>query len=326
MSLTRDQRRGLVVALCAGAAVWWAWPRGAVVPPRPEVDGVKARPAVVPRPVESRPVARIPTLPAATEPQPDGVDCVIPPGGEEAQQATVSHEALGKLALTVREGVMRLPVPAAEAPTYLNLDATLQGVGTVTGSLVRSDRGAWSCALDPVQRFAFVSGHVQASEGAVDGRIVVMGCGGRTRVDRDGGFYLETEPSPCSLVAVRRDGMFLLRSEPVEVDPTSGAEVVLELEMPPYKAAGVGLGMEAHELGVRVVSVFPDTPAAAAGLVEGDIVVALDDRDAAQMSVQRFVDFALGPEGTDVTYTVIRDGEEVDVVLTRAHIERPKRW
>ena len=78
------------------------------------------------------------------------------------------------------------------------------------------------------------------------------------------------------------------------------------------------MGLREHPEGIEITRVVPDSPAQSAGLRRGDIVVGIDDEDAATFSLQEFVNFALGPPGSDVSYVVLRDGEEVMFDLVRA--------
>lgn len=68
-------------------------------------------------------------------------------------------------------------------------------------------------------------------------------------------------------------------------------------------------------IGALVVEVYPDTPAAAAGLRPGDLILEFDGAQ-----IQRFSDLApmvgATPPGSEVELTVMRDGERMPVPLT----------
>jgi hypothetical protein len=174
-------------------------------------------------------------------------------------------------------------------------------------------------------RYAAVTGRVRLEDLADGGRVEVTGCGTRSPVDSDGGFFLEVPPEPCTLRASRRDGAFVVRGRPVAVKPGSGEEIVHDLDLPAWRAAGVGTQIAQVPDGVRLDRIYPGTPAERAGLKAGDVVVALDGEDIVGIDVNDFVDLAVGPAGTDVTYTVLRDGEEVDVTMTRREMAPPER-
>ncbi len=76
-----------------------------------------------------------------------------------------------------------------------------------------------------------------------------------------------------------------------------------------------------------IVAPFDGTPAAQAGLKNGDIIMAVDGEETAGWEIDDVVSHIRGPEGTDVTLTILRlDGEDTDsleVIITRSEIEIP---
>jgi carboxyl-terminal processing protease len=85
-----------------------------------------------------------------------------------------------------------------------------------------------------------------------------------------------------------------------------------------------GLGIEVSmENGlVKVVSPIDDTPAAHAGLKPGDLITHLNGAAVQGLSLQEAVDKMRGPENSDITLTIRREGKEpFDVKLTRAKIK-----
>jgi carboxyl-terminal processing protease len=85
-----------------------------------------------------------------------------------------------------------------------------------------------------------------------------------------------------------------------------------------------GLGIEVSmENGiVKVVSPIDDTPAAHAGLKPGDLITHLNGDQVQGMTLQEAVDKMRGPENSDITLTIRREGREAfDVKLTRAKIK-----
>ncbi len=179
---------------------------------------------------------------------------------------------------------------------------------------VRVDGQNGTCEVGPYQGFAYVSGKVL---GASNAEVFVSGCGGHATTDSSGAFYMEVTPEKCELSAMRADGAFRVRSRPVPVDPRAGAEITLDLSLPAFRAAGVGAQIQGEDGGIRLLNVLPGTPAEQAGLVGGDLVVALNGEDVSGLDADEFIEQALGPDGTQVTYTVLRDGAPVDVVMTR---------
>ncbi len=83
---------------------------------------------------------------------------------------------------------------------------------------------------------------------------------------------------------------------------------------------GAELGQEAE--GVTVVAPLTDSPAEAAGLRAGDVIVRIDGEDSLQMTVAEAVSLIRGEEGTQVVLTVARPGsaELLDITITRQEI------
>ena len=85
-----------------------------------------------------------------------------------------------------------------------------------------------------------------------------------------------------------------------------------------------GLGIEVSmENGlIKVVSPIDDTPAAHAGLKPGDLITHLNSEPVQGLTLQEAVDKMRGPENSDITLTIRREGKEpFDVKLTRAKIK-----
>lgn len=90
--------------------------------------------------------------------------------------------------------------------------------------------------------------------------------------------------------------------------------------------AYVGIGVTIQhtnedDIGFTIMSVTHNSPAEEAGIKNGDMVIAVEgeavdpeDMSAAQKKVR-------GEAGTDVTITILRDGETMDVTVTRNRIE-----
>ena len=90
--------------------------------------------------------------------------------------------------------------------------------------------------------------------------------------------------------------------------------------------AGVGIFMNQDEQGrVLVVSVMPGRPAEAAGLEDGDIILAVDDLETTGLAIEIVMMRLRGQEGTEVKVDLLREREQGDlyytVTITRAVIE-----
>jgi carboxyl-terminal processing protease len=89
--------------------------------------------------------------------------------------------------------------------------------------------------------------------------------------------------------------------------------------------SGVGLTVTEVKPGLRVSTVFDDSPAKRAGIREGDIITAVDGKSIAGQDSDLATAEIKGPPGTEVTLTVIRPPSEKprDYTLTRAELSVP---
>jgi carboxyl-terminal processing protease len=86
---------------------------------------------------------------------------------------------------------------------------------------------------------------------------------------------------------------------------------------------GLGIEVTMENGFVKVVSPIEDTPAARAGLQPGDLIVRLDDQAVKGMSLSDAVKLMRGKPGSDITLTVVREGENMPlkITVTRAVIK-----
>ena len=70
-------------------------------------------------------------------------------------------------------------------------------------------------------------------------------------------------------------------------------------------------------------STVPGSPAAEAGLQQGDVIVKVNGNDISKMTQQEAINLVTGPADTKVKLTVLRDGKELPVELTRKVIDFP---
>jgi carboxyl-terminal processing protease len=87
---------------------------------------------------------------------------------------------------------------------------------------------------------------------------------------------------------------------------------------------GLGIEITMDTTGfVRVVAPIDDTPAYRAGMQSGDLITQIDDTPVKGMTINDAVGLMRGKPGTDLTLTIIRDGENgpIDVEITRAVIK-----
>jgi carboxyl-terminal processing protease len=86
---------------------------------------------------------------------------------------------------------------------------------------------------------------------------------------------------------------------------------------------GVGMTVEAIPRGLRVLTVYEDSPAARGGLRPGDLITHVNGRSIAGASSEESTTRIKGPAGTAVRLTVRSDGRERELTLRRAEVEIP---
>ncbi len=87
--------------------------------------------------------------------------------------------------------------------------------------------------------------------------------------------------------------------------------------------SGVGIDVDLDPRGLRVVDVFPGSPAARAGIQPGDVIVGVNSTSLANRSANFGESRIKGPAGTSVTLAVLRAGRRLEVRVTRANIVVP---
>jgi carboxyl-terminal processing protease len=86
---------------------------------------------------------------------------------------------------------------------------------------------------------------------------------------------------------------------------------------------GVGIQIAKDEESDRLIVIAPieDSPAFEAGILARDLIVKIDGQDTLGMDVNDAVKMIRGEEGTKVTLTIKRGGEEIDYPISRTRIE-----
>ena len=89
--------------------------------------------------------------------------------------------------------------------------------------------------------------------------------------------------------------------------------------------SGIGLSVSEVKWGLRVEQVFPGSPAAEAGIGEGEVVVSVDGESIAGVESTEATKKIKGPEGTEVTIGVLepKSGKTRELTLTRAEVSLP---
>lgn len=89
------------------------------------------------------------------------------------------------------------------------------------------------------------------------------------------------------------------------------------------KFGGLGLEVGTEEGFIKVITPIDDTPAAAAGIKTGDIIIKLDDENVKGMDVNDTIERMRGEPGTKIKLTIMREGENkpLEFTLKRAEIK-----
>lgn len=87
---------------------------------------------------------------------------------------------------------------------------------------------------------------------------------------------------------------------------------------------GVGARLAPDFLGVKVVQVFKQSPASAAGIKSGDLIIAVGGEVVKGLESDQIVEKIKGEIGTPVSITILRDGEKrINLTMKRAQIVPP---
>ena len=86
----------------------------------------------------------------------------------------------------------------------------------------------------------------------------------------------------------------------------------------------VGIGVHAtydsETHGIYIFGVMPGSPAEKGGIQKGDIIVAAEGMEATEDNYYDMLDKIRGESGTEVTVTVLRNGEKTDYMLVRSAV------
>ena len=82
----------------------------------------------------------------------------------------------------------------------------------------------------------------------------------------------------------------------------------------------MGIAIDREPMGIQIVGVHPDTPAAYVGLRPGDSIYSIDGVKTETMSVRDFIERGVGPARTSVELRIWSNGRFRTEVIERAHI------
>ncbi len=104
----------------------------------------------------------------------------------------------------------------------------------------------------------------------------------------------------------------------IYMDPKMYSELMLETK---GSFGGVGIVLGVREKMLTVVAPIEGTPADAAGIQSGDKIIRIDSLDTKDMALDEAVGKIRGPEGSKVTLTIQRTGQDpIEYTLSRATI------
>jgi carboxyl-terminal processing protease len=91
----------------------------------------------------------------------------------------------------------------------------------------------------------------------------------------------------------------------------------------PRQVTGIGIRPVMHEKGFAIGQIFPDGPAMAAGLREGDVIVAVDGEPTARWTLDRAAARLRSTAGTKVSLVVERGEQRFEVGVIRRTVAVP---
>lgn len=89
-----------------------------------------------------------------------------------------------------------------------------------------------------------------------------------------------------------------------------------------YEGIGCTVGMSLNG-GIVIIDMFKDGPSEKAGLMVGDIIIKIDDIDYSNKTSNDMSNYVRNNVGSEVKLTVLRNNEEIDIVVKRQKIEIP---
>lgn len=88
--------------------------------------------------------------------------------------------------------------------------------------------------------------------------------------------------------------------------------------------AGVGMEIDVRDGVLTVVAPLKGTPAEAAGIRTGDLIISIDGKTTEGISVEKAVSKIRGPIGTTVEFALVRDGKPLEIKVVRDTIQIPE--
>ena len=83
---------------------------------------------------------------------------------------------------------------------------------------------------------------------------------------------------------------------------------------------GLGIEITQEDSYIKVISPIDDTPAMRAGILAGDMIIKVDDKDLKDVPINDAVKLMRGEPGTSVEVTILRKKENKPIILSLIHI------
>ena len=133
----------------------------------------------------------------------------------------------------------------------------------------------------------------------------------------------------------------LIAAQTIDMNPTAvGLEFVygatdsldqFSMLLPPEKSGGpsvglrdnvvgIGVEVESHPSGLKILKLLPGGPAAQADLRKGDVITHIDGHDLKQLELNQAVDYIVGQVGTPIQIQAARGNKSGRVTLTRQKV------
>ena len=87
-----------------------------------------------------------------------------------------------------------------------------------------------------------------------------------------------------------------------------------------YQGLGLMIGKKSDG-NIVVAGVFKESPADKAGILEGDIIIKLDDKDVSSMDVSDFSNYVAKSKNTEFKLTILREDENKEITVSKNKVE-----
>lgn len=128
------------------------------------------------------------------------------------------------------------------------------------------------------------------------------------------------EISKTDLIEGAKKGMVAALGDVYTVYMDAEESVEFENSLHGNVGSGIGIEMGLRDGYVRVLRTLPDNPARKAGILAGDILYKVNGEEIYSLSTDEISKKVRGETGTEVTITIIRNGEEKSFTMVRETI------